>query len=80
MLVRYGGDEFLMLGFMESDEEAEGIKQRIKDSMTAWNVLNGGPYNLSASIGYCKYQEGDTLQALVSRADKLLKSTPEKSI
>ncbi len=72
MLVRYGGDEFLMLGFMDSDEEAEKIKQRIKDSMTAFNVLHDGQYTLSASIGYCIYEEGESLSALIARADALL--------
>jgi len=51
LVVRYGGDEFLI--FMpESSDGVEVVKQRILDDLTTWNENNTGfDFDIGLSIG-----------------------------
>ncbi|MCR4673791.1 MAG: GGDEF domain-containing protein, partial [Lachnospiraceae bacterium] len=72
LTVRYGGDEFLIIGYMENDVEAEEYKKEIKKEFELWNTENIKPYVLETSVGYAEYVPGKTLEEWVSMADKEL--------
>ena len=75
--IRYGGDEFLMMGTCESDKEAELIKEKIENKISDYNKTNQLPATLSASIGYI-IAEPNTLEYdidyYISRADEIMYS------
>lgn len=70
-VVRWGGEEFLIL-LRATDESgavvfAERIRQAVQDDLgTAL------PFPLTISIGLAQYREDDTLERLVDRADRAL--------
>lgn len=75
--IRYGGDEFLMMGTCESYKEAELIKEKIENKISDYNKTNQLPATLSASIGYI-IAEPNTLEYdidyYISRADEIMYS------
>ena len=70
IVVRYGGDEFLVMGFPHNDPEA--FKSRIRTLFTEYNAASDLPYLISLSIGYTEYHEGQTREELVRTADQYL--------
>ena len=50
--VRYGGDEFLIIGNVENDAEAEAFKKYLEDELEKENSSSGLEYKIEASIGY----------------------------
>lgn len=72
LLVRYGGDEFLILGFFENDASADAFKQSILRRFDAYRLEHNPPYWFAISIGYTKYAPGQTLEFLVEQADNAL--------
>ena len=68
--VRYGGDEFLIMGFPNNDPEA--YKAHTEALFSEYNHTSGLPYLLNISIGYTEYQSGQTLDELISIADQYL--------
>lgn len=50
--VRYGGDEFLIIGPMIGDNDAEDFKKELEDELAEANARSGFPYQVEASIGY----------------------------
>lgn len=50
--VRYGGDEFLILGQVEDKDEAEAFKEELLRTLKDANETSGLPYVIEASIGY----------------------------
>ena len=70
IVVRYGGDEFLVLGFPGNDPEA--YKDRTNQLFEEMNADSDLPFRLSISIGYTEYQAGQTLDELISIADRYL--------
>ena len=73
--IRYGGDEFLMMGTCDSEEAAaliqSAIEQRIREAVPVSNA----PVRLSASVGYFLTSESDTEQSLdeyISQADRMM--------
>ncbi len=70
-VVRWGGEEFVIL-LRATDEKgaclfAERIRQAVQDDLRL--TL---PFFLTISIGLAQYQDNDTLEKLVDRADKAL--------
>ncbi len=76
MVARYGGDEFLILLPETSREVAAQIAERIRatvEEITLSRETSDTPLRLSASIGLVGYpRHGETLEALLSNADKAL--------
>ena len=72
ILVRYGGDEFLIMGCFADDAAAEAFKQSILQRFEAYRRDQNPPYWFAMSIGYAQYVPGQTLEALVERADSAL--------
>lgn len=72
LLMRYGGDEFVVLSSDYTDEEAKAYIKRIQQEIDAYNVSVDKPYELSASMGYSliKPEEGMNLEDLIEIADQ----------
>jgi len=71
---RYGGEEFL-INLPKTDLAsalivAERIQKGIKAS--TMNDLNGNSFSITISQGLAKYETGDDIHSLISRADNLL--------
>ncbi len=74
--VRWGGEEFIMI-YLETDRDemlklAEGLRQRIANH----HFKTVG--TKTASFGVTLYQDGDTKDSIIQRADKALYATKER--
>jgi diguanylate cyclase (GGDEF)-like protein len=72
--VRYGGDEFLIIGQVEDKEEAEAFKCMLEKALDDANAKSGLPYQIEASIGYVLTDAKSTaeLDDYVEEADELM--------
>ena len=68
---RHGGDEFIMLCEVESQNQVDDICDKIHMYLNKLNREDHTPYELSVSIGYSEYTSGSILD-LVEAADKAL--------
>ena len=73
-LVRFGGDEFLIVSPITEHSEADRLKQSLESSLDAYNSTSKIPYEISASIGYVITDPlaGITLDEYVKQADKMM--------
>ena len=69
---RVGGDEFLIMGFLKDDQEAEALRNRITQNFVQFNLQKKPPYVLAASIGCRAYEQGQTLDQFMKAADEEL--------
>ena len=69
IIVRYGGDEFLIMTLFDSRESALGFKTKIQDAFEDFSRTHPLPYRLTASIGFASYKEKMELKDLVHKAD-----------
>lgn len=70
-VVRYGGDEFLVLLSGSSEADAHRVVQRIQDRANAWNQNNPMEgYRLSLSCGLALYTKGARVNELIEQADQ----------
>lgn len=70
-VVRYGGDEFLIILADTNVEGAEHVMDRIHGKIADWNAvghLEG--FEVSVSIGTVEWHEGDTLDEMLDGADR----------
>lgn len=68
---RFGGDEFNLVAFLPSDEEAETLKNTVQTELA--KDAAELPYKLSVSIGYAASRgRSETVIDLFSRADEAL--------
>ncbi|MDE7323486.1 MAG: GGDEF domain-containing protein [Lachnospiraceae bacterium] len=75
LCIRYGGDEFLMLGTYREDRNADWIKKKIEDRVCAYNEKKELPVPLSMSIGTIitsSADEASDINYYISRADTLM--------
>jgi diguanylate cyclase (GGDEF)-like protein len=70
VVVRYGGDEFLVL-VTDSDEEGAKIALgRLEEGVHAWNRANLIPgYRMELSCGVAGYAKGASIQDVIAAAD-----------
>ncbi len=71
---RLGGDEFVvLLGELESIDEAEHALKRILETISQSLQLEGHPIEVSASIGFTLYpSDGDDVDTLLRHADQAM--------
>ena len=71
LLMRYGGDEFVVLAQGYTDVEAKAYILKIQEGMDNYNSASKHPYVLEASMGYSIVQpmEKMDLEALIETAD-----------
>ena len=69
---RFGGDEFLLVGHVQREEDAAQIAQRVESAVAAAEKRAHLPYHLSVSVGYtvCGRNDGMTMDYLLDRADE----------
>ena len=70
ILVRYGGNEFLIMVFFKDDAEAEAFRQKIYDRFAVSDQEQELPYHLAVSIGYASWADDMTLASLIHQADE----------
>lgn len=68
-IARFGGDEFLVMSFFNSEEEAEEYKQKLTERFREYNEKEQLPYLLRTSIGFSRWQQGQSLEELTEQAD-----------
>ena len=72
LLVRYGGDEFLIMSFFEDDAGADRFKKAILQRFDDYRREHNPPYWFAMSIGYTRYVPGQSLESLIEQADYAL--------
>jgi diguanylate cyclase len=78
-VVRYGGDEFLILLADTASPGAQKVCQRINDKLNDWNEAgNLEKFTISLSIGIAEWHDGDTLDLMLDSADR--KMYEQKSV
>ncbi|HEV2729850.1 MAG TPA: GGDEF domain-containing protein [Terriglobales bacterium] len=69
-VIRYGGDEFLIILADSSDSGAQIVIDRINARLADWN--DAAPlenFQVSVSVGAAEWHDGDTLDEILDRAD-----------
>ncbi|MHB8962057.1 MAG: sensor domain-containing diguanylate cyclase [Saccharofermentanales bacterium] len=70
---RYGGDEFVVIFPDTSVETAQGIIDRIEDSLkTAVLNLDSAEVELSISVGLCELSDENNPDEMINKADKFM--------
>lgn len=70
-VVRYGGDEFLILLSDSTTGGAQKVIERIHSKVADWNEAgNLRGFRMSVSIGVAEWHEGDTLDEMLDGADR----------
>jgi len=70
VLFRYGGDEFVILHQLQSEEEIELLEKRFIRAIDGPRNLDGAKFSVKASIGHALYSETTSLLSLIELADK----------
>jgi diguanylate cyclase (GGDEF)-like protein len=70
LIARYGGDEFALILPDASERQAAPVLDRVRAAISSMEVPGG---KLSACVGLAERASGETLQALVTRADEALR-------
>lgn len=72
LVMRYGGDEFVVMSKNYTDEKAAGYIRRIERSIDEYNMTSGKEYKLGASMGYSlvEPEEDMKLEDLIEVADQ----------
>ena len=74
LIARMNGDEFAVLAFETSEENAEALVERLRAELTQVNETTRERFQLSVSIGVARYNVGDsvTLDELLRQADEAM--------
>jgi diguanylate cyclase (GGDEF)-like protein len=81
-VVRYGGDEFLIILADTKAEGAEKVIERIHRKLDDWNEAgNLEGFHVDVSVGAAEWQEGNSLDDMLDRADRKMydQKTTDKS-
>ena len=73
ILSRYGGDEFIIAITDNMMNDVEKIMERIRDTIEA-SIFPDITEGVTVSTGISYYKDGDSMESLISRADKALYS------
>ena len=69
-IIRYGGDEFLVVMTDTCEDQAERAVERLQNEVRRWNTANSLPgYVMGLSCGLSAYQRGADVQKLIEIAD-----------
>jgi diguanylate cyclase (GGDEF)-like protein len=70
-VLRYGGDEFLILLSDTTSLGAENVIERIREQLAEWNATGHlGNFFFRLSIGVAEWQDGKTLDEMLDAADR----------
>lgn len=70
VLFRYGGDEFVVLHQLQSEDEIELLQKRFIRAVDGPRNLDGAKFSIKASVGHALYSETASLLSLIELADK----------
>jgi diguanylate cyclase (GGDEF)-like protein len=71
LIARLSGDEFVVLCSMPASDVA-AAKARLTEALRTANASGARPYALETSVGVAEYAPGESLQALLTRADEAM--------
>lgn len=79
-VIRYGGDEFLVI-LSETDEPgAKIVLNRIREKVAEWDRTNRiGDLSVSLSLGHHQFEPGETPEQAVSKADAAMYQDKEQT-
>jgi diguanylate cyclase (GGDEF)-like protein len=70
-VVRYGGDEFLILLADTNAADAQNVIDRIQGKLEDWNAAKHlEDFRVTVSVGAAEWHEGDTLDEMLDGADR----------
>ncbi len=70
---RYGGDEFIVIADLKTQEEVDEICSKMKGELAKICEAENVPYDLSFSIGYAKFDKSyNSIQNFIAAADQKL--------
>ena len=69
---RYGGDEFILAGEAESEDQIDWVRLSIRETLAIFNREANSPFNFTVSMGYTFAVANDTVADLINRADQEL--------
>lgn len=72
LVMRYGGDEFVVFGLCREEKEVEVLARCVQEQVKNHNAEPDRSYVLAVSLGYSVhgYQELDNMEYLIEQADK----------
>lgn len=69
-VIRYGGDEFLIILSETDDPGAQIVLGRVRQKVTEWDQVNRvGEFSISVSLGLHQHEPGQTPEQSVAEAD-----------
>lgn len=74
IIARIGGDEFVVLGFINSEPFAKTMNARLRQNVDTFNTENNHPFTLSISTGTVSYTTENhvSVEELLGKADQLM--------
>ena len=70
IVLRYGGDEFLIVLPGTTEEAAQHAVERLLQQVTRWNTAERREFTLALSCGMAQYRKGEEFTAVLQRADE----------
>jgi diguanylate cyclase len=72
-VVRYGGDEFLILLADTTAEGAKNVTGRIEERIKEWNEAEHlENFQVNLSVGTAEWRDGESLDEVLDRADHFM--------
>lgn len=74
IVARIGGDEFVVLAAVGTEESPESLAMRLQENFDAGNALRNRPYNLSVSVGIAHFddEQNHSIEELMAQADRAM--------
>ncbi|MGB4644834.1 MAG: diguanylate cyclase [Dictyoglomaceae bacterium] len=74
LIVRIGGDEFVVLSVVDKEEDKEELLLRLNKNIEQYNNRENRLYKISLSIGavFCNSTEVSSVEEILNKADKLM--------
>ncbi len=79
-IIRYGGDEFLVILEGPKEKHAETALERLAQNVAAWNAANTTvDYTMGLTWGVARYEKGEGVQDILDLADRKMFSAKKKA-